>query len=178
MHAITRTCLFFTALLLNACVYSIIDIANTDIPENTLPRDFLPRMKANYGVGDVIVVPRFAFPSGNQTEYKLHIAFYSENPSADTSIKSVALKINGQDFAYGKKMIGAPASEWWTNPTLAPYFVCGISGEPISKPFPEMIKASVDLALTVVIRNADGTVTEKEITAHFEPRKRSYFFSV
>ncbi|MBI5138068.1 MAG: hypothetical protein HZA24_12135 [Nitrospirae bacterium] len=175
----TRAWLLLAALLLTGCkVYSTIDIANTEIPERMSIGDFPPDLTAKYTVDDIIVRPLFTFSDGYQTEYKLLVGFYSKTHPVDVSITAVTLKINGQAVEYGREMIGAPTSEWHTGPTIQPYFACGISGEPISRPLSEMTQSTVDLSLTVAVKKADGAVVEKEITAHFAPTKRSHFFTM
>ena len=179
MITTTRAWLFLAALLLTGCkVYSTIDIANTDIPERMLIGDYPPGMKAKYAVGNVIVRPMFMFSDGDQEYYKLLVAFYSETTRVNASIRAIALKVNGQDLEYGQEMVGTPASEWSTDTLIKPYFACHISGKPIPRPLAEMVKSTVDLTLTVAVTQADGTVVEKEITARFEPTRRSHFFTM
>lgn len=155
-------------------VYSWMILENPEFSQETRPADLSKKMKEKYAISDVIAHPRIVYIDGTQTTQKVFVAFFSKTNTAVVSIKSLELSIDSVKLDYGSQIAKAVTSPWEMYPANDPFYVCSVIAEPIPRPMSEMTQARVSVSMFVVVTDGTGHVTEKQIDAHFLPKKRSY----
>ena len=147
---LTVSLMFLMLVLFSGCqLYSMVVLENPEFPDAMPPTELDTDLLKKYTVGEVIVHPHIYPADSTQTTYKLRALFFSKTNTSVVSIKTVTLSVNGTKLEYGKQLINGLTSDWEQYPVNKPFYVCGISGEPIDRPKVEMVKARVDVSLGV-----------------------------